>query len=284
MTMGYRLRGKQSLAEDLQGVMIEQADKALLLLQERYDTDAAAAVHGVRKHLRRMRALLRLIRPALGKEAWAQANSALRDLGRQLSPARDVTVLIQTLDRLMGSEPEPSVREALASTPTLPPRSEVEAVLHQVRVEAAAWPLSGPRWSLIGGGLAATYRAGRKAADRAQKGHSAEDWHTWRKRAKELRHHMEILAPLKPARIEHLAGELHALADLLGEEHDLSLLRDALVHLPGPEPEVLLVRIDERRAAAQQDASQLGRRLFAEKPARFAARFQRWWRAWRTTS
>ncbi len=81
------------------------------------------------------------------------------------------------------------------------------------------------------------------------------------------------------------AKDAHALADLLGDDHDLAVLRATIVHHDPPaatapvdlDPVVDL--IDVRRASLQAQARDVARRLYAEKPKAFARRTRAYVRA-----
>jgi hypothetical protein len=81
-----------------------------------------------------------------------------------------------------------------------------------------------------------------------------------------------------------LADEIHALADYLGDEHDLAVLKDvleadALARGDGG-PAALLDAIESRRRELQRAARELGARLLAEKPGAFVRRLGKYWEAW----
>jgi len=59
------------------------------------------AVHHVRTSLKKMRALLRLVRDDINGEVFAQENLGFRDAGRHLSAVRDAAVMIETFDTLV---------------------------------------------------------------------------------------------------------------------------------------------------------------------------------------
>ena len=65
--------------------------------------DYAVAVHETRKALKRLRALLRLVRPAIGEDAFKRENAQLREIGLSLSGARDRHVLLETVNKLEGA-------------------------------------------------------------------------------------------------------------------------------------------------------------------------------------
>ena len=62
------------------------------------DIDHAKAVHQARQGFKRLRALTRLGKPALGS-AFDEENRRWRDAGRLLAGSRDNTVLLQSFDR-----------------------------------------------------------------------------------------------------------------------------------------------------------------------------------------
>lgn len=68
------------------------------------------------------------------------------------------------------------------------------------------------------------------------------------------------------------AKAAHALTDVLGEEHDLSLLLDG-------EAAPLAEFIEARGQLLRARARPLGLRLYAEKPSRYVERLGRYWNA-----
>jgi hypothetical protein len=55
-------------------------------------------IHDIRKRLRHCRALLRLLRQSLGKDAYQRENARLRDAARPLMLVRDAAVLVRALE------------------------------------------------------------------------------------------------------------------------------------------------------------------------------------------
>jgi hypothetical protein len=76
------------------------------------------------------------------------------------------------------------------------------------------------------------------------------------------------------------------LSDLLGDDHDLAVLRNTLKAEPecfGGETDVqaFIGLIDRRRIELQSLARPLGERLFAEEPGQLAGRFRAYWGVWK---
>ncbi len=73
---------------------------------------------------------------------------------------------------------------------------------------------------------------------------------------------------------------------LLGDDHDLAVLRQMLTNDPGRfdgkgDAEVLLALIDHRRDDLEQKVLLLGERFFQEKAGDFSRRLKSYWKEWR---
>jgi CHAD domain-containing protein len=118
--------------------------------------------------------------------------------------------------------------------------------------------------------------------DKATAKGRSEDFHEWRKQVKYLRHQLDLLRPAWPDVLRAMAGTADEIAELLGADHDLAVLREKAMAEPvlsSETQQALLDRIDERRSEHQREAIDLGRRLFAEKPSSLTQRLGRLWKA-----
>jgi CHAD domain-containing protein len=233
-------------------------------------------VHGARKQLKRARATLRLLRPAVGDESYRDENIAARDAARPLSKARDEEALNDTLERL-GEHFGTTIARAhvrhSASTVSTRQLADIKAALKKSMTRAQAWQPDIAGWDPIATGLRATYRRGRRAMDTARKGRATEDLHEWRKQTKYLWHQLQILTPLAPGPVGAMADEFHRLADYLGDEHDLAVLRERLSESAMP-----LIR--KRSEELQNKAFALGERLYADKSKTFLSDLEKHWTQW----
>src|SRR4030095_2560381 len=98
--MAKPLRHTKSGTKEVQRLLCHHIDQALKALQGNQPL-SDAAVHGVRKQLKKGRADLRLLRKALGSQMYAYENAALRDVARPLTAVRDARALMDTLDMLV---------------------------------------------------------------------------------------------------------------------------------------------------------------------------------------
>ncbi len=298
----YSFLLEESVAEATTRIAREQLDVAITQLTETLPTDPEKAIHNARKAIKRERSLIRLVRGAMPREERRHENAALRDAAQILSGARDADALVATVDelseRFAGQLPErafTTVRAALQTDrhghddgglAAQRAAAGVAAELQAVRERTAEWEITADGWRALDAGLVRSYTRGRKALTRARRGRRAEAMHEWRKRVKDLWYESRLLADVCGPSIAGQAKDAHALADLLGDEHDLAILDQRLAHgLPAPVDvdgvrELIAHRRDELRA----EALRIGARVYAEKPKAFRRRMRRVWRASRASA
>ena len=101
--MSYRLR-KKSLVREVRRVAREELEGTLKELLTVNDQARSTAVHEARKHLKKVRALIRLLRPATGKAFYKDENAAMRKAAQRMSSIRDSHVRVQTIEEADPSE------------------------------------------------------------------------------------------------------------------------------------------------------------------------------------
>jgi hypothetical protein len=163
---------------------------------------------------------------------------------------------------------------------------EFLAKMREARQRVGSWKVQDDGFSAVERGLLKTYRRGRKALRKAYDDPSTENFHEWRKRVKYHWYHARLLRSIWDDVLRVHCRGADALGDLLGNDHDLAVLRATLLEDPHQfgresDQQALLSLIDRRRAELQAKARPLGQRLFAEKPRRLAERFRSYWKAWR---
>ncbi len=278
----------------------EQLDRALAHLSCQ-DGERDKHIHEARKATKRLRALVRLVRRDLGDEVYVLENQCYRAVGQRLSGLRDATVLVETLDRLVESlgEDVPKSRFARVRTWLVESRDrvygqadsinravqEVIADLAPARERVEHWNLQRRGWGGIRVGVQRIYARGRRDFAAAYALPSDEAFHDWRKQVKYLWYHTQILEPIWPPVMQSLAEELDQLGELLGQEHDLAVLRTTfLTEFPRAGATATLMalerRIGEVRARMQGQARLLGERIYVERPREFTRRLRGYWRVW----
>ena len=94
---------------------------------------------------------------------------------------------------------------------------------------------------------------------------------------------MRVLQPVRPAELGGLAAETKELSKLLGDDHDLFMLEVAANNagLAPRELELALTAMHTRRIELQQEAFNLGRRIYAEEAKAFGRRLRTCGKKWR---
>ena len=300
--MAFQFKPGESVAKCVRRLARAQIDKAMVGLTGRGGAGPEEVVHDARKRFKRVRALIRLAGEGLGRKLAHREDARFRDAGRPLSEVRDAGVLVETLDRLIERSGDRGRPEAIGPTRELLLHrkrdvcrrvlDEGDALAHVVRTMEKArrdvnrWEVSGGGWNALERGLRRIYTGGYRAFHEATEAPTDEGLHEWRKRAKDFWYVMDILKPVRPGYTGGKGEQAHKLADLLGDDHDLAVLRQVLStsgdgSCDCASVQMILPLIDRRRAELQRDAFALGPALYGERPKAFVARLGAYWRAWR---
>jgi CHAD domain-containing protein len=285
----YKLREGEAVPRGIARIARGRIDHAIDELEGRTDSSPEEAVHEARKDMKKLRAVIRLVRAEVGDDVYRRENACFRDAGRELSGVRDADVMLATLEKLDKEIPAADagdLRQALeahklrtAGGARSQASVEVVGILTTVRRRVGRWPLDQDGFDALAGGLSRIYRRGRKDFRRARGEPTTENLHEWRKRVKDLWYHLTILRTAWPPVMDALADEAHALSEHMGEDHDLSvLLAWAEEHAPASAA-AIAGPVKRQRGELQAAAFELGARLYAEKPGAFTRRLERWWDA-----
>ena len=298
--MEYLLKQSEGVPAGMRRMAVAQLDKALAHLGCQ-DGERDKHIHEARKATKRLRALVRLVRRDLGDEVYALENQCYRGVGQRLSGLRDATVLVETLDRLVESlgEDVPKSRFVRVRVWLVERRDraygqvdssnravqEVIAELVQARERLEHWNLQRRGWGGIRVGVQRIYARGRRDFAAAYALPSDEAFHDWRKQVKYLWYHIQILENVWPPVMQSLTEELDQLGELLGQDHDLAVLRTAVMaEFPRAGATATLMalerRIGEVRSRMQGEARLLGERIYVERPREFTRRLRGYWRVW----
>jgi CHAD domain-containing protein len=301
MEKGYQLHRKESIDDSLRRICSWQTERMAKIFRDETKS-LEERVHEARKRIKETRAVLRLFRGALG-DAFDDANHQLRDAGRELAPYRDATTVVEAIKAL-----SPRVREAVgpqsmralrtfanerqraqfAGESAL--RDRFESLIAQLvganeRLARAAMP-DKSRSSIIEDGLARTIARGKRAMISAFKSGTDADFHEWRKRVKDLDHHIELLINIWPKVMAALEKEISTLAQRLGHHHDLALLAEVVKQPEGPIGDAgerhrigSLIAAQQKRTLAL--ARPIAERVYAVRSRRMARAIGTLWDVWR---
>ena len=295
--MAYRFEPGESVSDGTNRLALEQIGAAITHLRSTKG-DREEHIHASRKCMKRLRGLVRLVRGELGDEVYRRENECFRDVARGLAGLRDAAALIEALDDLVLWLGPRNPKSRFATIRTWLDRrrtaayeklkaddkrvEQAIAVLDEAEKRVCAWPLQSDGFAAMGAGLRRVYGRGRKEFEEARWRPATSAMHGWRKRVKYLWYHVQLLQDTWPPLMQVTQAELDELGDMLGKDHDLALLLEAVVEEfshSGASATVgaLKRRIGERRAALHNECFVLGQRSYAERPGAFVRRMQAYW-------
>lgn len=279
--MAFRFRLDEPIEKGFRRIGAEQIERARKELAAH--VDPATEVHESRKCLKRIRALLRLGRAGLGEAVFRTENARFRSIAAVLAPARDDHVLLETIVKL-EAEAGDGPRSALArlkavlfagrsadQTDAAPGMiEEARAGLERALRRFRRLRLEPNDFSVLAEGLTRCYRRGLKGLDTAYAEESDEAFHELRKSVQTHWRQMALLSRTWPAVIEARVEAARELSQMLGEDHDLALLKARLASLPAGalpagEADEVAHLIGSRQGALRAAAEPRGRMIFAER-------------------
>jgi CHAD domain-containing protein len=250
-----------------------------------------STVFELRKTVKKLRAVLRITRPALARDTYRELDRLLRDFGRDLGRTRDSAVLLDTLDSLLEHfSPLPDeialqpVRNALhcryqlAMEDFLQASDEHPLAARFGAIERRIGKLDLRRFSddLLLKGIRRTYRRSRKLLRKLHAEPSTLNSHDLRRQVKYAWNQLRLLRKRDPHRYQPLIADLDRLGGLLGRDSDLALLVETLrrhraIGCGHVRTEFIVALAESRRIAVLTTAIGLADRCLARKPGEFSA-------------
>lgn len=264
--MSYRLKFDEPVHKGWRRIVGEQIEAALALLETGSDVDAA--IHETRKSMKRVRALLKLLRPGLSPADYKREKKRYADIGRLLSGVRDRAVLAATatalsqqttgkaraaaqvlakqagsaaaagdagereLDAAGGADAaDAGIKAVLLDAAAHDTSDQVKAAIAALKQAAKSLKKLGLKsrgFDVVRAGLGKTYRAARGDMKLAYKSGVDEHFHEWRKSVQAHWRHMLLMERAWPDVFAARAQLAKEMSDLLGEDHDLYVLIQTL--------------------------------------------------------
>lgn len=287
-------REDRSPADGVRRIAAEEIAAALHLIDS-HDPASAAPVHGLRKHVKKLRGLIRLVRPNFRE--YAVENAALRDAARGISGLRDAEVLLATAEALRGKA-SGRTEAALATVCRDLSRSLAAARAHQqggslsdfraaiagVGDRVPGWTIGGRGFATLEEGLATTWNKAQKLQRAAHRDASVEAIHEWRKRVKDHWYQSRLLTPIWPETMTAHARAADDLGEMLGLHHDLAVLIDHVEasDLATKDRKAIVSMAQKRQKKLEKRSHELADRLFAGSDRDLVDRWGTWWQVWRT--
>ena len=289
------MKSGQSVSNEIRRIVLQQLDRATSELTSIGDPESDEAIHDARRRVKKIRAIIRLVRPVLGKEY--RADPALRRVSKLLAPVADGQGVIDTLNQMLKRyrrELPPKTAEAIRSDLVdrgrrIDSQASKDGVLEKAQMTLRAerqrvkrWKLNADGFRAVAPGLKASVRRARSAMVDAWLHPTASHHHTWRRHVKNHWFHVRLLGARCGYRLQSYQRQLEALDGILGEYHNLVLLHEVLVSdtaLAHNEVAHCLTIVERYQRALRRNAHVLGIRIYSEKPRRFVRRVRELWDA-----
>jgi hypothetical protein len=298
--MSYRLKVDEPIAEGASRVGLEQVGIAEARLAQR--EEVAAAIHDTRRCLKRLRALLRLVRPGLPDSTYKREANRIAGVGRLLAGARDQYVMRETLENLDGRFAGLPKRIAKQLTKLMangtggkglsrssPERRRALESLAHTRRFFTSLEKRDIAIEHVAAGLERSYKRARRAFREAYEKPADEAFHEWRKAVQQHWRHMQLLSGGWPEVMSGRADEAKEVSRLLGADHDLHVLlafateRGKAV-LSSDDLATLTTTCKSMQEELRALARPRGARLFAEPAKDLTERIALYWQAARDLS
>ncbi|WP_460804304.1 CHAD domain-containing protein [Microbulbifer agarilyticus] len=279
LLMSYQLHSKHPLAPAIRAVARAQVHAAIACCQSAED---GHAIHSVRKHGKKLRALLRLIRyaNATTDTLYHTENTRYRSINAALSACRESASLYLALDTQLHAKRFPQTAAYLKGrldnghTERLLEQAEKSLQLALIKIDG--WHFQGASWDAIELGYCKSYRRAFKAMGHAFALNTDKRFHTLRKRVKDQWYQSRLLEEHYPETIGTRTRGLQRLASALGDWRDLRLLCQHLARYGDDAPEManeqraLLKQAKKRLEQLRNEIEQLCRQLFPKAHWAFA--------------
>jgi CHAD domain-containing protein len=274
--MPFRFKKTESPGKAVRRVVRERIGAARDRLRH---SNRPAAVHGVRKEIKKLRAVFRLVRDEIGNGIYRKGAKALREAAKRLAPPRDARVRLKAFEELTGraAGKYSTIHAALKKHAHREARrfqkknsvARAERLLRKTDRRVDDLKIKSAGWAAMQIGLAESYRRGRAAWELAVRKQLPENFHEWRKHVKDLWYYSCLLQPVRSTSSHAMTDNLELLGEQLGEDHDLFLLQQFLAEQPAEasaEVAELGRLITARQKKLRAAALKLGSRLYADQP------------------
>jgi len=296
--MSYYIETREQLPTAIRRIVEEQRDMAKAALQNH--NNQHEGIHKARKHFKKLRALMRLVRDEIGEKAYKKQNVFYRDLGRSLSDLRDATSLLEALELLhevygdfVKNQAFKDVEAALqeerehiqAQYETVNPVEDVITKLEESENYVDSLNITANSWDELLDSTKRVYKRGYNAFQKSVEKPTPKNIHEWRKRTKYLWYHYRLLKISWKPVLNEFAKETHELSNLLGDHRDLTLLKEKIEELEGQltpkSAQVISALATQYQEKLTSEAYLLSTKLFADEPNAFKNRLRGILSAWR---
>jgi CHAD domain-containing protein len=296
--MTYRLEPQHPVSHSVRQIAQSQIGDILAAFGD--EASSAKAVHETRKALKRLRALLSLVRHGIEDDDLRRERDRLRAIARSLAGARDGHVMLETAralqerglprdcrtaSRMAISLLEERQDSAGAGGPATQSAGLPLETLREAHQAIAGLPVEALDFRDVLRGFIETYRRGRRLhRDAFAAGAEDERIHDLRKQVQQHWRHLQLLTNAWPKALRPQIALARDLSETLGRDHDIAMLAALAREAADAQAEDRASRFDayielcaREQAELRRQAERLARRLYAEKPKSLRRRIRIYW-------
>jgi CHAD domain-containing protein len=293
--VAFGLKAGQPIGDEIRRIVSKQFELAASELTAIGTPHSDEAIHRARRRVKKIRAVIRLVRPALG-DTFGPVDKRLRRTVKLLAPVADGQGVVQALDELATRYSEgfsrpvfETIRAGLVEREARADRkAKADRVLERVtetlrkeRTHVKHWRIRGNGFKRLAPALETSFWRAKKAMAKSVEHPTADNYHRWRRRVKDHWFHVRLIETRCGNRLGACKRRLEALDACLGDDHNFALLRAIL----GADPFVSrqetarrLRLIHRYQTELRRRAQLLGARVYAEQPRDFVRRVRTLWR------
>jgi CHAD domain-containing protein len=255
------------------------------------------SVHELRKNIKKIRAILRLIRHEIGNDKYHELNKLYRELAGEIAILRDDTSQIELLEGMRARVHNKSISRTISKAVNQVKKKrkknfddfykekrhkKVYDHILNCKEEVQKLEINGNPDLVIMKSLKRIHSRARSAMEISGFMKSDEIYHYWRKQVKYLMYQMTILSIAWPAYFKAYISELNKLSSLLGKLHDLNLFNEhiheeRLIVLKPVQKRIMLKYIYRRRSDLKKKIEKIGAKVFSESSEAFCMRMYDFW-------
>jgi len=237
-------------------------------------------IHQVRLCLKRMRSLLRLIKPEYSK-LYAIQNKKIKMASSFLAPYRDHSIIRETLKNYLNTISDQNIHfeiKKLLEKLNLPFYTDIKIMwaiayanyqIEQTAQSITNFTFKQTGFDLIQTSLFDSYKKTYSLFNSVKQNH--EIFHEWRKNIKYFTYHIELIVPLNPSKLYPLYSKLKKTGSCLGESHDLFIVLEWIdqqiknLKILSPLGKLIYI-ILSHDSDLKKDALNHGNKIFDKKP------------------
>ena len=273
---------KENIGNELREAILSQITNSLGL-ETNSDSSDEVKVHELRKVVKRCRALLKLLRPALDESSFYDLDEILGRSARLLTDQREATVNLRTFINLTNrsktrlpddlknnilNELTKNINQSYNLAQNNFPNQLHESLLSLMLIKdkfenLILHHIEDKDLKLL---LRKTYQKTAKLYGDARFSLDTEIIHKWRKFTKHLLFQLKLSPFQTKGKMGRMISSLEELSDTLGNEHDLAIMEDYLksnFEFSSNDQQQIHLIVSKERSRLQKRAFIIGAKLFS---------------------